>query len=39
MPLLAELGELGEMDFAIDRSRLTALPRFSAGFSTVLRYL
>jgi hypothetical protein len=33
MPLLTELGGW-EMDFAINMSRLTALPRFSAGFST-----
>jgi len=32
MPLLPELGGLGEMDFAINMSRLTALRRFSAGF-------
>jgi hypothetical protein len=33
MPLLTELGDW-EIDFAINRSHLTALPRFSAGFST-----
>jgi hypothetical protein len=32
MSLLTELGD--EMDFAINMSRLTALPRFSTGFST-----
>jgi hypothetical protein len=33
MPLLTELGGW-EMIFAINMSRLTALPRFSAGFLT-----
>jgi hypothetical protein len=33
MPLLTEFGGW-EMDFAIGMSRLTALPHFSAGFST-----
>jgi hypothetical protein len=35
MPLLTELGDW-EMDFAINVSRLPALPRLSASFSTVL---
>jgi len=34
MSLLTELGD--EMDFCYNMSRLTALPRFSAGFSTEL---
>ena len=33
MPLLPELGGLGD-GFAINMSRLTALRRLSAGFST-----